>query len=165
MVELAQAQAAGVDAIVLEIDTPGGEVAEGFTIVKAIEETRVPIVCVVDGQADSMGFYITQSCSVRVMTARSRLMTHEPSMGAEVSGHPIQWRNAFEHLKALADAMAVYESARMKISLEEFKKRIADGTDWWMGSVEAKSVGAVDCVVDRVRTVIGEMSKGQFICQ
>jgi ATP-dependent protease ClpP protease subunit len=66
-------------AVLFEINSPGGSVA-GFRIAKALEDSEVPVVCVVDGLAASMAFYILQSCDTRLMTGHSLLMAHEPSM-------------------------------------------------------------------------------------
>lgn len=149
---LRRAVAAGAKAIVIEINSPGGHVNAGFLLARAIEDSPVPVACVVDGEAASMGFYLLQSCDVRLMTRRSVLMIHEPSFGG-VRGTPEELRQAADALKAIAQAMAEHCAAKMKITVEELKAR-TDNKDWWMEWREALHVGAVDDVVTSVDEVV-----------
>lgn len=144
---------------VLEINTPGGNVFAGFELAKRIERSKVPVACVVDGMAASMGFYLLQSCPVRAMTRRSVLMTHEPSISADVSGPPNEWKSVAETLRALRDAMAWYCNRRLTTTLEEYHARTDGGLTWWFTFVDAKKYHAVDVAVDSVEEVIEELSK------
>src|SRR5581483_5373793 len=56
------------DYVTIELNTPGGSNYVGFKLAKAIEECGKPTICVVDGMAQSFGFYLLQSCSIRAMT-------------------------------------------------------------------------------------------------
>ena len=143
-------------AVLFEIDSPGGSVAAGFAIAKAIEESSVPVICVVDGSAYSMAFYVLQSCDIRSMTDRSVLMAHEPSVMTIVNGKAANWRKLgielSQMLEALTKAMNHHCSRRLNISYEDYSKRVYD-TEWQMASEEALSVAAVDHVVISVREV------------
>lgn len=161
--QLAQVASDGASIVVIEFNTPGGVVGDGVIISKAIENSSLHVVCVVDGMAASMGFYIMQSCDTRLMTDRSVMMAHEPAMTAEVEGHPVSWGNALARLKAMADAMAAHEAHRLKISLAEFHRRTDNGQDWWMTYQEASNVGAVDGVIVRVPQLIRELRHGEAI--
>ena len=73
----AQAQD-GLEAVVIELNSDGGSVTDGFRLAREIEKSRVPVICVVEGSAASEGFYLLQSCTERYMTKRSMLMIHYP---------------------------------------------------------------------------------------
>ena len=153
--------AVGAKAILLELDTPGGSVKAGFRLSKAIENSPVPVICVVDGEADSMGFYILQACDVRLMTKRSVLMAHQPQIGGEMYGPKEQWKNWADALKALEWAMIEHMVAKMKITSEEMAKRIEGGQMWWFDWREAIHTGAVDGTVQSVRAVLNDLKNGE----
>jgi ATP-dependent protease ClpP protease subunit len=154
---LSQAVKAGARAIVIEFNTPGGSVNAGFKLAKAIEQSPIPVHCVVDGQAASMGLYLLQSCTTRTMTSRSILMAHEPAIGvAQFYGSKWKWFGVYELLRTMAAAMNHHMSQRMNISYEEFCKRI-DGKEWWMASDEALAVAAVDSVIRDVPTMMKQL--------
>lgn len=142
---------------VLELNTPGGSVGAGFELVKEIENAEIPMVCMVDGRAASMGFYILQSCPMRVMTRRSTLMTHEPSISTPMGGPANDWRAMSDALAALREAMAWYCNRRLTTTLEEYHARTDGGLAWWFTWIDAKRFGAVDVVVDTVAEVLQEL--------
>lgn len=136
------------DLIIVEINTPGGEVMAGFDMARAIERSKPPVACVVDGMAASMGLYILQSCDIRVMTTRSLLMGHQPA--TQGGGQPDDFEGGKEILTALNHSMAAHIVHKMKITRDEYEARIAHGHMWWMPSDEALSIGAIDLEVESV---------------
>ena len=90
-----------INSVVLRINSPGGSVLAGFDLARYLEETGIQVVCVVDGEAASMAFYILQSCDVRLMTSRSMLMAHEPSASGFFGGNPKDWQAMADAMKAL----------------------------------------------------------------
>lgn len=156
---ISSAEKAGSTVFVLELNTPGGSVPAGFELAKKIEEAKVPVVCVVDGMAASMGFYILQSCPLRVMTARSMLMIHEPSLSAEMSGPPNDWDAVTEALKAMREAMAYHCNRRLTTTIQEYHAKTDGGKAWWFSWVDAKKYHAIDLVVNNIGEVMEELSK------
>lgn len=152
--ELDQVNKDGASVIVLEINTPGGIIDEGFEMTKAIENSKAPVQCIVDGMAASMGFYILQGCSTRIMTTRSLLMAHEPATGGGIGGQPDVFKTMWTRLTKLWEVMARFEVHRMKISAKELLEKTSHGQEWWIDCDEAKQIGAVDVVVDSVNDTI-----------
>jgi ATP-dependent protease ClpP protease subunit len=145
---------AGAKAIIIEINTPGGSVDAGFRLSKVIEDSPVPVVCVVDGEAASMGMYILQSCHKRLMTKRSSLMIHEAAIGAEeFYGHEVKWRSIADRLSALNRAIVEHISKRMNVPPSKMLAKISGGYQWWMNHKEALATKAVDSVVVDVKSV------------
>lgn len=137
------------DRIVIEINSPGGEVDPGFKLVKALENYPAKVVCIVDGEADSMASYVFVACDVRAMTKRSIIMIHQPGMGGQ--GQVNDMLNSADWLKASAAAMAEHYALHMHgITVGELVTRTVGGREIWLDWHDAKKYGAVDIVVDKV---------------
>lgn len=141
---------AGAKALVIELNTNGGDIDSGFRLSKRIEESKVPVHCIVDGSAYSMGMYILQSCSTRAATFRSTAMTHQPSVGGRMYGPQSEYQNIVDMLRAMRNAMARHVMHRMRISFEEYQVRTAGSKQWWFDSVDMLRWGAVDGLVNTV---------------
>lgn len=63
------AEEAAADAIVFDIDTPGGRVDSAVNIIRAIQATEIPTIAFVNRQAISAGAMISAACSQIVMTS------------------------------------------------------------------------------------------------
>ena len=151
---LDQVNKAKAEYIVLELNSPGGSVAAGFEMSLAMEKSNATVICVVDGMAASMGYFLLQSCDIRLMTKRSQLMIHEPKiMGAEVSGGQTEIHNLYELMHALTEAMIEQFAQRTVISVPEMRERIKDGKEWWVNWEEALSTKMVDGTVQNSKLV------------
>ena len=64
-----KAEKANADAIIFDVDTPGGEVDAAVRIVRAIQETEIPTIAYVNRQAISAGAIISLACDQIVMTS------------------------------------------------------------------------------------------------
>ena len=138
------------DVVVIEINSPGGEVDSGFRLVKAIERYPSKVICVVDGEADSMASYVLVSCDVRAMTKRSMVMIHQPAIGGDGPGRINEFDNIIGWLMAEETAMFEHYAGHMHITVGELRSRCDGGREFWMDWHGAKKYGAVDMVVDRV---------------
>jgi ATP-dependent protease ClpP protease subunit len=125
----------------LRINSDGGGVVAGWDLVQAIEGYGSPVTCVVDTRAQSMGFYILQTCDKRLMTSRSFLMAHEPQ--TQVRGNANTLRDYADKLDAMHEGFINQCLTRMKVSREEFIAKTRDRV-WNMGFAEAKKVNAID---------------------
>lgn len=116
IVSLAALREMHAEAVVLEINSEGGEVEAGFVIAKAIEDSQAPVHCVVDGEALSMAYFILQSCDTRSITPRSKLMAHNPHQQGAYIAIGVPMENVVEHMRggvgvaAMADQPA-YQGA------------------------------------------------------
>lgn len=145
MLELDAHIKSGGKVIVVELDTPGGSVAAGVDMGKAIEKSPIPVICVVDGMAASMGLYILQSCDIRVMTRRSLLMGHEPS--ANAYGQSDKLHELAALLQRLNRAMAAHITAKTILTVDMYLEKIAGGKEMWLTADEADSQMFVDFTV------------------
>ena len=63
------AEESGADAIVFDVDTPGGRVDSAVNIIRSIQDTQVPTIAFVNRQAISAGAMISIACNQIVMTS------------------------------------------------------------------------------------------------
>lgn len=129
-------------AVVIEINSPGGNVFAALEVQKAIERHPHLTYCVVDGMAASAAFVTLQSCSVRLMTDRSVLMAHEAA-GA-CGGQPRDVDNCSAALRAVDRALALHCAKRMGMSPDEYMSHTSGGKEWWLGLEAARAFNAVD---------------------
>ncbi len=82
-----RAEAANADAIIFDVDTPGGRVDSAVKIIRLIQETEIPTIAFVNRQAISAGAMISAACTQIVMTSGATIGDSEPvdSRGNEVS--------------------------------------------------------------------------------
>ena len=65
--------------ITIEINSPGGSVADGMSIINAIEHAKSPIITIISGQACSMAALISICGDKRLIYANSYWMQHSTS--------------------------------------------------------------------------------------
>ncbi len=154
---LKDAKASKAPVVILEINSPGGQVYPGFELIRQIEKMKgTKVVCVADIQAESMAFVILQSCGLRIMTKRTALMIHEPYIAGSLEGPLTQtkMRNTIEDSKATSRAFNEYVAHQMKLTYAKYTEHVRGGRDWYMNHDEAIKQGAVDEVVDTVNEVL-----------
>lgn len=136
----------GDHGVTIYIHSPGGGVWAGFELAKHIEQSPIPVTCIVDGYAASMASFIFESCQVRIMTRRSSLMFHQPSI-SDVSGNEERLRNYAERLRMITVMLVEHSAARMRLTASQLLAKIEGGKEYWLSGDEALRIGAVDRVV------------------
>ncbi len=142
------------DAVLMTINTPGGDVNSGWRIVHLIRNSPVPVHCLVDGQAASMGFVMLQACTTRGMTGESRLLAHQPYVRfpAETTLHINDIKSLLNAMVTMSEQLDVMCSARMGMTVEEYQAK-TNSVDWWLSSISAMKNRAVDYVATDAATV------------
>ena len=64
-----KAEKANADAIIFDVDTPGGKVDSALNIVRSIQNTQIPTIAFVNRQAISAGAMISAACTQIVMVS------------------------------------------------------------------------------------------------
>ncbi|APZ81762.1 Clp protease-like protein [Rathayibacter phage NCPPB3778] len=129
-----------VSQIILRVNSPGGEVFEGISILNMLRAHKAKVTCVVDGLAASAASVIAAGCDETVMSPGTQLMIHSPwtiSMG-----------NAADLRRSAAQLDGIQES------LVEIYRDKAGDADWtsvlaaetWYTAAEAVSAGLADRV-------------------
>lgn len=133
------AASSGSDAILITIDTPGGLDSAMRDIIKAITNSKIPVICYVapeGARAASAGTFILISCPVAAMAPAT-------NVGA---AHPVGIFGAIEQEKAVNDGVAYIRS------LAELRGRNADwAEDAVRDSVSVSATRALELkVIDLV---------------
>lgn len=157
------AESSKLDAVVIDFNTPGGSVSAGLRVAKIIEESPVPVYCIADGMAASMGMYLMQSCQVRLMTKRSTLMAHGPGVSGLIDGQSLDFKNLAQMLSAMEEALSEHICSRIDLPMKDCQGRFSDKKEWWINYNEALQVHAVDGVVKSVQDAVQSLRKSMNV--
>lgn len=146
-----RAESDGFDAIVFELDTPGGLSTSMDDIVQKIVATDLPVYVYVSpsgGRAASAGVFITYAADVAAMAPGTNIGSATPiSSGGEELPKDLR-------KKVINDAVArITELAKERDRNEEFAKAaIVDAKN--VGARDALELGVVDYIADDVRDLL-----------
>lgn len=135
-----------LDAVQVEINSPGGSVFEGQRIYNALRSMSargVEVTTRVNGLAASMGSVILMAGDKREMTAGSRVMIHEASTIA--AGDARALRRQSELLEGISAEIAGIYAERTGGDVSKIREMMMEET--WMTADEAKGHGFVDVVL------------------
>lgn len=130
------AEEAGADAIVFDVDTPGGRVDSAVNIIRSIQDTQVPTIAFVNRQAISAGAMISIACNQIVMTSGGTIGDSAPvdMQGQEVGEKAISYIQGTIRATAerenrnpdIAEAMVDKELVLVKFSDGEIVKLLPE---------------------------------------
>jgi ATP-dependent protease ClpP protease subunit len=130
------------DVVNLHINSPGGDVVQGLSIVSAILSMKAYIHAKVEGIAASMAAVIAVSADKVTMQDFSKLMIHDPFFS---NTNPDKLSDKQRKcLNSLTDTLRIILSRRGK-SREDIARLMTDET--WFSAEEAKQSGLADEVV------------------
>lgn len=129
--------------IILEINSPGGLISCGYSIINAIEYSKAPIHTIISGEACSMAALIAISGKERAMYKNSYIMFHPLSEGQADYLQYIKDRTAF--LVQLEKNMNEMCKKHTKFTSADLKK-MASG-ELWLNSEQALAKGVIDNII------------------
>lgn len=132
-------------------NSPGGSVAAGYQIQRAMRSCKSPVYVVVKGFAASMAAVITTTAERSFCYANTLILHHQVS--SNVQGNLTVMREGVAETGLWYERFAAPVAEKMGISLEEFTKQMyahnSDG-DWQETGTRAAELKWVDHVVSRV---------------
>lgn len=138
----------------LHVNSPGGEVFEGFAIYNALAAFKARghrVTGYVDGSAMSIASVILMACDRIVMPANAYQMIHLPWTWAEGNAEELLARAA--ELEKLGDTITDIYAARSGKSRDEIAALLKgkDGADGsFLTAAECRDLGIADDVIDDV---------------
>lgn len=99
-------------------NSPGGSVAAGYQIIKAMESSKAPVYVVVKGYAASMAAMITSLADRSFCFRNSVLMQHQPS--TSVSGNLTQLRESIDQAMKFTRVLNDKIAAKMGMTYDEY---------------------------------------------
>ena len=127
----------------LRINSPGGDVGEGFTIANQIAKYSGKVVAVIEGYCASVATIIALACSEIHMHELSIWMMHRSSGGAR--GHSEDLTSAAKALEIIDQAAAQMYKNKSGASDEQVAQWLA--VDTWMSPADALSAKLIDKVI------------------
>lgn len=133
------------DAIELHINSRGGDVFEGITILNALRDHPARITTIVDGVAASIASTIAMAGDEIVMNRGSQMMVHNP--WSLCVGNAQDMQKQADFLVKQANNMAQIYADRAGGTVEGWLSIMAEET--WMLADEAVEAGLADRVVEQ----------------
>jgi ATP-dependent Clp endopeptidase proteolytic subunit ClpP len=124
----------------VRLNTPGGSVDEGIAIYNALKAHKAGVTTIADSMAASMGSYILQAGTRRIVASNAMVMVHDPWSFA--AGNSTELRKSADVLDAYAKRMIPDYAARSGKTQAEIVKIMADES-WYPGR-EAVDAGFAD---------------------
>jgi len=133
-----------VELIKIKINSGGGSIISGFSIISAILNSKATIYTYNEGIAASMAGVILLTGDSVFMNDFAQIMLHEPSIWGETID-TTKDEKVKASLQALKDSLSMIITNRTGISKEEVDKILKDET--WFNSKQAKRRGFIDEIV------------------
>jgi ATP-dependent protease ClpP protease subunit len=133
----------------VHINTVGGDVFEGIAIRKALQDNKMNITIYIDGIAASIGFLIAKCGRPIRMSRWARLMAHRVTGGCVGTADDLA-RSAVDVQSVENDLISIL-AEETKSTPSEIKNKWFDGTDHWITSTEALSLGIITDIYDGVK--------------
>ena len=132
--------------IILYINSPGGDVVDGYGVIDAITCSDTPIYTVNLALCASMGLLIFIAGAKRYAMPHSEFLMHDGSMMGYDSTAKMKDRMEFETIQ-IENMTKKYIMSRTNISEELYNTKYR--CEWYFLPEEGKRIGAVDYIIGK----------------
>lgn len=132
--------------IILYINSPGGNVADGYGIIDAILSSKTPVYTVNIAMCASMGFLIYLAGDKRYSFAHSEFLMHDGSTMGFDSIAKMKDRMEFETIQ-LEKMTKEYIMSRTNIDEKLYDEKYR--VEWYFLPDEGKKIGAIDYIIGK----------------
>jgi ATP-dependent Clp protease protease subunit len=130
--------------IIIEINSPGGSVSDGMSIINTIEHVKSPVVTIISGQACSMAALISIVADKRYVYSNSYWMQHSTS---DVVGDYIQYIK--DRTKFLCELEHRTEKIlKLKTKLTSNDLIHISAGELWLNADQCLAKGVVDEIIE-----------------
>jgi ATP-dependent Clp endopeptidase proteolytic subunit ClpP len=133
-----------VDAITLHVNSPGGDVFDGFAIYNQLKQHPAKITVSIDGLAASIASIISMSGDKINIAANAMMMIHDPQGGA--MGNSDEMRRVAALLDTVKGNLAQTYVDRTALDRKQIEDWMAEET--WLTADAAVQHGFADAVTD-----------------
>lgn len=126
----------------LHINSCGGDLQEGMAAVDAIQNSKIPIYTIIEGEAASAATFLSVAGKKRFITENSVLLIHQLSSGAW--GTMEELEDEHKNNKFFMEKIYSLYSKYTKISEKKLKKILKH--DLWWNADKAIKYGFVDAI-------------------
>jgi ATP-dependent Clp protease protease subunit len=142
--QIKKLQANSSEPIWLLIDSPGGSILDGATLISEMEASKAPVYTVCTRLCASMAAMIHSYGVKRYATDRAILMYHPASAGAQ--GQVPNMLSQLTTITRYVDKIVANVVKRSKVTLDEYNKLVA--YELWIDAEDASAKGLVDGIVN-----------------
>lgn len=128
----------------LYINSPGGDVTEGFALISAIEISKTPIYTINMGQWSSMAFLIGIAGHKRFSLPKASFLMHDGSIFLYGSANKVKDRVEFEN-RVEDEVVKPFVLEHSNMSEEDYDK--LDRKEFYMLANDALKLGFIDEIV------------------
>lgn len=128
--------------IIMYINSPGGSVDDGFSIIDTMKSISTPVITFINGGAYSMAGLISISGEKRIMTLNSIWMGHEMRGGFTGGDYISKSRDRMKFVDLLWNNITEHLKKYTKLSIKDLSK-LQTG-ELWLTPQECKNKGIVD---------------------
>lgn len=136
------AQLSPNEPIYLTLNTPGGEIMAGTSLIESLKAVKQPVKTVTLFAA-SMGFQIAQHLDERIVAPNGILMSHRAHVGLE-GQVPGEFDTRLNFFKRIMERLDLEDATRMGLTVEKYKDLIHD--EYWVSGADAVQDKAADKV-------------------
>jgi ATP-dependent Clp protease, protease subunit len=129
--------------LILHVSSPGGSVYAGYNIFHALKSTHKPIEVIVEGEAQSMGSFLSMLGPSKICNP-SRFMIHNPRSGVEGTANEMV-QGANELIKIETEMAQVY-AQKTGLPIDRIKEMMSKET--YLTAQEAVTLGFIDELVN-----------------
>lgn len=133
------------DALVLFINSSGGDLVYGLEVCNAIKNSPIPVVSIISPAAESAAALIAMVCDRTLIMENGWIMTHQFSSAIE--GTYNDQKTMQKHNEILHSAMVSILADKTGMSAMNVEDTFLPNHDVWLTAEEAKELGVVDGVV------------------
>ena len=130
--------------IYLFINSAGGDVMAGFSLVDTILASNTPVKAVGVGLVASMAYYIFMACTVRYSFANTIFLMHDGAVNIQNSAS--KSKDTMSFFNNLDDRIKNFVLTHSNITDEEYDSVYAK--EYYMFAEEAQKLGCVDKIID-----------------
>ena len=134
----------------LYINSPGGDVTEGFALISAIELSQTPVYTINMGQWSSMAFLVGIAGHKRLSLPRASFLMHDGSIFLYGSTNKVKDRVEFEN-RVEEEMVKPFVLAHSKMTEEAYDK--LDRKEFYMLADDALEFGFIDEVITDLQAI------------
>lgn len=156
--ELASLDALELDLVKIRVNSPGGDVLQGMSIVSAMLAMNTPVHVYIDGVAASMAAVVAVAADKVHMMDFSQFMIHDPSFGGEAA-RSAKEKKTLERTKEMLQRVL----ARRGKDEAEVSKLMTQET--WFSARQAKEHNLCDEIIPSAKKGMSALTPMQIIAQ
>ena len=134
----------------LYINSPGGDVTEGFALISAIELSKTPVYTINMAQWSSMAFLIGIAGHKRFSLPRASFLMHDGSIFLYGTANKVKDRVEFEN-RVEEEMVKPFVLEHSKMTEEDYDK--LDRKEFYMLANDALELGFIDEIITDLRAI------------